>query len=162
MGSPALLVRFHEPEPLVHAPGDLAENVGAVRVLQIVLRRIRCSRGARAVLRSALARPGVIAAGCGGASHRSLLIRVGAGFGDPEIRRNGGQAPPRVGDVGYKRHLPSRIFGPSGFPDRDRVVEVAVRESVDERNPAAGEAVISASKLRASRGLTREGTSPAA
>src|SRR2546430_10854291 len=36
MGSPALLVRFHEPEPLVHAPGDLGEDIGAVRVLELV------------------------------------------------------------------------------------------------------------------------------
>src|SRR2546422_962409 len=36
MGSPALLVRLREPEPLVHAPGDLGEDIGAVRVLELV------------------------------------------------------------------------------------------------------------------------------
>src|SRR5438034_187481 len=36
MVSRALLVRFHEPEPLVHAARDLGEDVGAARVLELV------------------------------------------------------------------------------------------------------------------------------
>src|SRR5213083_124806 len=36
MVSRALLMRFDEPEPLVHAAGDLGEDVGAARVLELV------------------------------------------------------------------------------------------------------------------------------
>src|SRR6266699_5511675 len=36
MASGSLLVGFHEPEPLVHAAGNLGEDVSAVRVLELV------------------------------------------------------------------------------------------------------------------------------
>src|SRR6266550_7273509 len=36
MASGSLLVRFHEPEPLVHTAGDFGEDVGATRVLELV------------------------------------------------------------------------------------------------------------------------------